>query len=49
MFKPIGLFGAMMGFVGVVMHYVFEGPRRAQPMPPIKQIDPPDRRRGKEN
>ena len=27
-FKPIGLFGAMLGFVGVVMHYVFEGPRR---------------------
>ena len=25
-FKPIGLFGAMLGFVGVVMHYVFEGP-----------------------
>ena len=30
-FKPIGLFGAMLGFVGVVMHYVFEGPLRTQP------------------
>ena len=40
-FKPMGLFGAMMGFVGVVMHYVFEGPRRTQPTPPIKRIDPP--------
>jgi formate dehydrogenase beta subunit len=40
-FKPIGLFGAMLGFVGVVMHYVFEGPRHTQPTPPIKQIDPP--------
>jgi formate dehydrogenase iron-sulfur subunit len=48
-FKPIGLFGAMLGFVGVVMHYVFEGPRRAQPLPPIKQIDPPDRAVGKES
>jgi hypothetical protein len=35
------LFGAMLGFVGVVMHYVFEGARLRQPMPPIKQIDPP--------
>jgi len=26
----------MLGFVGVVMHYVFEGPRLAQPAPPIK-------------
>ncbi|MGA7462852.1 MAG: formate dehydrogenase N subunit beta transmembrane domain-containing protein, partial [Candidatus Korobacteraceae bacterium] len=48
-FKPIGLFGAMLGFVGVVMHYVFEGPRRTQPLPPIKQIDPPDHAAGKEN
>jgi hypothetical protein len=31
------------------MHYVFEGPRRTQPLPPIKQIDPPDRVVGKEN
>ena len=40
-FKPIGLFGAMLGFVGVVMHYVFEGPRRTQPTPPIQRIEPP--------
>ncbi len=40
-FKPIGLVAAMLGFVGVVMHYVFEGPRRTQPTPPIKRIDPP--------
>jgi hypothetical protein len=40
-FKPIGLFAAMLGFVGVVMHYVFEGPRRAQPTPPVKTIQPP--------
>ena len=37
LFKPIGLFGAMLGFVGVVMHYVFEGPRREQPAPPINR------------
>ena len=48
-FKPIGLFGAMLGFVGVVMHYVFEGPRREQPTPPIKQIDPPQPPARKEN
>ena len=46
-FKPLGLFGAMLGFVGVVMHYVFEGPRRAQPEPPVERIDPPSK--GKEN
>jgi len=40
-FKPLGLFAAMLGFVGVVMHYVFEGPRRTQPTPRIKRIDPP--------
>src|SRR5271166_2810616 len=40
-FKPIGLFGAMLGFVGVVMHYVFEGPLRIQPQPPVKTIQPP--------
>jgi hypothetical protein len=40
-FKPIGLIGAVLGFVGVVMHYVFEGPRRAQPTPPVEQIVPP--------
>ena len=48
-FKPIGLFGAMLGFVGVVMHYVFEGPRRTQPTPPVMQIDPPPPPAGKEN
>jgi len=48
-FKPIGLIGAMLGFVGVVMHYVFEGPRRAQPTPPVKLIDPPPGSAGKEN
>src|SRR5271165_5248428 len=48
-FKPIGLIGAMLGFVGVVMHYVFEGPRRAQPTPPVKLIDPPPAPAGKEN
>jgi hypothetical protein len=48
-FKPIGLIGAMLGFVGVVMHYVFEGPRREQPTPPVKQIDPPQPPAGKEN
>ena len=47
-FKPIGLIGAMLGFVGVVMHYVFEGPRRAQPEPPVTRIDPPPAA-GKEN
>jgi hypothetical protein len=31
----------MLGFVGVVMHYVFEGPRRTQPTPPVQQVDPP--------
>jgi formate dehydrogenase beta subunit len=46
-FKPIGLFGAMLGFVGVVMHYIFEGPLRTQPTPPVKEIVPPDE--GKEN
>ena len=48
-FKPIGLFGAMLGFVGVVMHYVFEGPRREQPTPPVVRIDPPPPPAGKEN
>jgi hypothetical protein len=39
----------MLGFVGVVMHYVFEGPRREQPAPPVVQIDPPPPPAGKEN
>jgi hypothetical protein len=46
-FKPIGLFGAMLGFVGVVMHYIFEGPLRTQPTPPVKETVPPDA--GREN
>ena len=45
-FKPIGLFGAMLGFVGVVMHYVFEGPRRVQPQPPIDTVEPPPQASG---
>jgi hypothetical protein len=40
-FKPVGLFFSMLGFVGVVLHYVFEGPKRPQPAPPVKQIEPP--------
>ena len=39
----------MLGFVGVVMHYVFEGPLRTQPTPPVKGIDPPPPPPGKEN
>jgi formate dehydrogenase iron-sulfur subunit len=36
-FKPLGLIGATLGFVGVIFHYVFEGPRREQPeVPPRK-------------
>ena len=38
-FKPIGLFVSMLSFVGVVMHYVLEGPLRTQPQPPVKEID----------
>lgn len=48
-FKPLGLFGAMLGFVGVIMHYVFEGPRRTQPTPPIKQVEPQPPAVGREN
>jgi hypothetical protein len=29
----------MMAFAGVILHYVTEGPRRAQPQPPVKEID----------
>ncbi|HWR36890.1 MAG TPA: formate dehydrogenase subunit beta [Clostridia bacterium] len=35
-FKPLGLFASMMGLVGVVLHYVTQGPRRVQPQPPVK-------------
>jgi hypothetical protein len=31
----------MLGFVGVVLHYIFGGPRVEQPAPPVKRIDPP--------
>ncbi len=47
-FKPAGLFLAMMAFFGVVFHYVFEGPKRPEPQPPIKMIDPPPPPAGKE-
>lgn len=40
-FKPLGLAAAMMSFVGVIFHYIFEGPRRIQPEPPIDIIDTP--------
>jgi hypothetical protein len=30
-----------------VMHYIFEGPLRIQPTPPVKEIVPPDA--GREN
>ncbi len=36
-FKPVGLILSLMGFVGVVFHYVFEGPKREQPEPPIRK------------
>ena len=35
-FKPLGLVASMLGLVGVVMHYVTQGPRRVQPQPPVK-------------
>ena len=35
-FKPLGLAAAMLTFVGVIFHYVIEGPRRIQPEMPIK-------------
>ena len=37
-FKPVGLFVSMLGFFGVVLHYVTQGPKRPHPQPPIKQI-----------
>jgi formate dehydrogenase iron-sulfur subunit len=42
--KPIGLIGASLGFVGVLFHYVFEGPRREQPEPPRKPENPAGRK-----
>ena len=45
--KPIGLIGASLGFVGVLFHYVFEGPRREQPeVPPRKPESSSGRREG---
>ncbi len=41
-FKPAGLIAAMMGLVGVVLHYVTEGPRRVQPQPPVRMVDTGD-------
>ncbi len=35
--KPLGLIGASLGFVGVLFHYVFEGPRREQPEAPPRK------------
>ena len=32
----------MMGLVGVVLHYVTEGPRRVQPQPPVRMVDTGD-------
>jgi len=44
-FKPLGLFAATLGFVGVVFHYVFEGPKREQPeVPPRKPEAPAGRK-----
>jgi formate dehydrogenase iron-sulfur subunit len=44
-FKPLGLIVSMLGFVGVVFHYVFEGPKREQPeVPPRKPEAPAGRR-----
>ncbi len=38
--KPTGLAVAMLGFVAVLFHYVFRGPRPPQPEPPIKSRHP---------
>ena len=44
-FKPVGLIVSMLGFVGVVFHYVFEGPKREQPeVPPRKPEAPAGRK-----
>jgi len=40
-FKPLGLGISMLAFLGVVFHYVFEGPKRPQPSPPVKRVEPP--------
>jgi len=44
-FKPLGLIAATLGFVGVVFHYVFEGPKREQPEVPPRRPEPPAGRR----
>ena len=43
--KPLGLIGASLGFVGVLFHYVFEGPRREQPETPPRKPDASSGRR----
>ena len=43
-FKPVGLLLAMTGFLGALFHYVFEGPHRPQPQPPVKRMEPPARK-----
>ena len=45
-FKPLGLIGATLGFVGVVFHYVFEGPKREQPEVPPRKPEAPAGRKG---
>ena len=44
-FKPLGLALSMFSFVGVVLHYVFEGPKLPQPSPQVKQVEPPKTRK----
>ncbi len=39
-FKPLGLAFSMLSFVGVLMHYVFEGPKLPQPTPPVERVEP---------
>jgi formate dehydrogenase iron-sulfur subunit len=40
-FKPLGLGVSMLAFLGVVFHYVFEGPKLPQPQPPVRRVEPP--------
>jgi len=37
--KPIGLFAAFAGLVGIFFHYISFGPRRTLPQPPGKEND----------
>ena len=39
--NPLGQNGATLGFVGVVFHYVFEGPKREQPEVPPRKPEAP--------